>query len=62
MTRTFATRLCANGVYEYDTRDLLGHSSAGVTRAMLVRRECFGVSSSDSRDDRRLLDACAVEC
>ena len=30
--RTFATRLRANGVHEYDISDLLGHSRPGVTR------------------------------
>ena len=32
LRRTFATRLRANGVHEYDISDLLGHSMAGVTR------------------------------
>jgi integrase len=32
LRRTFATRLRANGVHEYDISDLLGHSRAGVTR------------------------------
>jgi len=32
LRRTFATRLRANGVHEYDISDLLGHSTAGVTR------------------------------
>ena len=31
LRRTFATRLRANGVHEYDISDLLGHSRAGVT-------------------------------
>jgi len=30
--RTFATRLRANGVHEYDISDLPGHSRPGVTR------------------------------
>jgi len=30
--RTFATRLRANGVYEYDIQDLLGHAKPGVTK------------------------------
>jgi len=40
LRRTFATRLRANGVHEYDISDLLGHSRPGVTtvyaRATLV--------------------------
>jgi site-specific recombinase XerD len=32
LRRTFATRLRANGVHEYDISDLLGHSRPGVTR------------------------------
>lgn len=31
LRRTFATRLRANGVHEYDISDLLGHSKPGVT-------------------------------
>jgi len=31
LRRTFATRLRANGVHEYDISDLLGHSMPGVT-------------------------------
>ena len=31
LRRTFATRLRANGVHEYDSSDLLGHSRPGVT-------------------------------
>jgi len=31
LRRTFATRLRANGVHEYDISDLLGHSRPGVT-------------------------------
>ncbi len=32
LRRTFATRLRANGVHEYDTQDLLGHAKPGVTK------------------------------
>lgn len=32
LRRTFATRLRANGVHEYDISDLLGHSRPGVTK------------------------------
>lgn len=32
LRRTFATRLRANGVHEYDIGDLLGHSRPGVTQ------------------------------
>jgi len=32
LRRTFATRLRANGVHEYDISDLLGHSRPGVTQ------------------------------
>ena len=32
LRRTFATRLRANGVHEYDISDLLGHSKPGVTK------------------------------
>jgi integrase len=31
LRRTFATRLRAHGVHEYDIQDLLGHSKPGVT-------------------------------
>ena len=31
LRRTFATRLRARGVHEYDIQDLLGHSKPGVT-------------------------------
>ena len=30
--RTFATRLRAHGVHEYDIQDLLGHSKPGITK------------------------------
>lgn len=32
LRRTFATRLRANGVHEYDIQDLLGHAKPGVTK------------------------------
>ncbi|HEY9503731.1 MAG TPA: tyrosine-type recombinase/integrase [Pyrinomonadaceae bacterium] len=32
LRRTFATRLRAHGVHEYDIQDLLGHSQPGVTK------------------------------
>ena len=32
LRRTFATRLRANGVHEYDIEDLLGHAKPGVTK------------------------------
>ena len=32
LRRTFATRLRAHGVHEYDIQDLLGHSKPGVTK------------------------------
>ncbi len=32
LRRTFATRLRANGVHEYDIQELLGHAKPGVTK------------------------------
>jgi integrase len=37
LRRTFATRLRANGVHEYDIQDLMGHASPESRRSMLVR-------------------------
>jgi integrase len=32
LRRTFATRLRANGVHDYDIQDLLGHAKPGITK------------------------------
>ena len=63
LRRTFASGLRANGVYEYDISDLLGHSRVGLTkiyaratRVVLAQAveidEPLGVRLSNSKEEQ----------